>query len=369
MTRYKLRPCDKESRELLFRNYGVKAVAPLDHYLGISKLPFKMTAEVMLECAYWAQDQISFQRAEEKLQRTRGLFVNDDTLRLVSNYVGREVFLADCRKADEAWKHFCSRPFVFGRKRKGVLYLETDGSAVNTRHKDDNGSTWRENKLAIFFSSDNLFTRKQKNGEVYRRILKREYISYIGGVSEFKKHVLAGALRNGYGKYETLVVLSDGAEWISNMSEELFGSDAIHILDYFHLSENVYSYAKAKYDMDEKKYRPWAENICTLLKEGNWRSVLKDLDPGEKYPNTVNLYHYIDTNKNHMNYPEYIKRGLFIGSGAIESSNKVIVQKRLKQAGMRWNAETAQYILTLITKWEGELWETDVKSLIYNLLT
>lgn len=70
-----------------------------------------------------------------------------------------------------------------------------------------------------------------------------------------------------------------------------------------------------------------------------------------------------------MNYPEYIKRGLFIGSGAIESSNKVIVQKRLKQDGMRWNAATAQYILTLITKWEGELWEADVKSLIYNLLT
>lgn len=346
----------------------MKAVVPLDYYLGISKLPFKMTAEVMLECAYWAQDQISFQRAEEKFQRTRGLFVNDDTLRLVSNFVGREVFLADCRKAADIWSRFCTRPFVFDRKKKGVLYIETDGSAVNTRHKDESGSTWRENRLAIFFSSDNIFTRKQKDGEIYRRILKREYISYIGGVSEFKKHVLAGALRNGYGEYETLVVLSDGAEWISNMSEELFGADAIHILDFFHLSENVYSYAKAKYGMDETKYRPWSEKVCALLKAGEWQCVLKDLDPEEKYPNTVNLYHYIDTNKNHINYPEYIGKGLFIGSDAIESSNKVIVQKRLKQAGMRWNAETAQYILTLITKWESELWESEAKSLIYNLL-
>lgn len=347
----------------------MKAVAPLDIYLGISRLPFKMTAEVMLECAYWAQDQISFQRAEEKLLRTKGLFVNDDTLRIASNYVGREVFLADCRKADEAWRCFCSRPFERGRKRKGVLYLEIDGSAVNTRHRDDKGSTWRENKLAIFFSSDNIFTRKQKSGEVYRRILKREYVSYIGTASEFKKHVLAGALRNGYGKYEALVVLSDGAEWISNMSEELFGDDAIHILDFFHLSENVYSYAKAKYNMDESKYKPWAEKICAQLKNGEWQSVLQSLDSAEKYPNTVNLYHYIEANKQHINYPGYIEKGLFIGSGAIESSNKVIVQKRLKQAGMRWNAETAQYILTLITKWEGGRWETDVRSLIYSLLT
>lgn len=347
----------------------MKAVVPLDIYLGISKLPFKMTAEVMLECAYWAQDQISFQRAEEKLQRTKNLFVNDDTLRIVSNFVGKAVFKEDCRKADEAWRSFCSKPFEPRRKRNGILYLEIDGSAVNTRHKDDNGSTWRENKLAIFFSSDNIFTKKQKNGEIYRRILKREYVSYIGAASEFKKHVLAGALRNGYGEYETMVVLSDGAEWISNMSEELFGDDTIHILDFFHLSENVYSYAKAKYNMDEAKYKPWAERICAQLKNGEWRSVLKNLNPTEKYPNTVNLHHYIDTNKCHINYPEYVEKGLFIGSGAIESSNKVIVQKRLKQAGMRWNAETAQYMLTLITKWEGGRWESDVRSLIYSTLT
>lgn len=39
------------------------------------------------------------------------------------------------------------------------------------------------------------------------------------------------------------------------------------------------------------------------------------------------------------------------------------------RAGMRWNAETAQYMLTLITKWEGGRWESDVRSLIYSLLT
>lgn len=65
------------------------------------------------------------------------------------------------------------------------------------------------------------------------------------------------------------------------MSEELFGADAIHILDFFRLSENVYSYAKAKYGMDETKYRPWSEKVCVLLKAGEWQCVLKDLDPEE----------------------------------------------------------------------------------------
>lgn len=52
----------------------------------------------------------------------------------------------------------------------------------------------------------------------------------------------------------------------------------------------MYSYSKAKYGMDEK-YRPWAENVCAQLKTGFWRSVLMDLDPREKCPNVVNLYH------------------------------------------------------------------------------
>ncbi len=122
--------------------------------------------------------------------------------------------------------------------------------------------------------------------------------------------------------------------------------------------------------MNEKAYMPWAERICGLLKEGKWQQVLReDLDPDEKYPNTVNLYHYINENREHINYPMYESEGFFIGSGAVESSNKVIVQKRLKQAGMRWNPQTAQYILTLVAKWESELWQSDVVVPIYDALT
>ena len=245
---------------------------------------------------------------------------------------------------------------------------ETDGSAVNTRTQDENGSTWRENKLAIFFSTDNSYQWKNKKGELCRRIEKKEYVSYIGSVSEFKKHVMAGAVRNGYGEYDNVVLLSDGVEWISNMKEKLFGGDAIQILDFFHSSENVYSFGKAKFKMNESKYVPWAEGICKKLKEGKWKEVLKALNPDETYKNTVNLFHYIDTNKNHIDYPQYLQKGFFIGSGAIESSNKIVVQRRLKQAGMRWGVSTAQYLVTLVAKWESELWEADVVKSIYQML-
>lgn len=348
---------------------GIKSIAPLDCFLGIDKLPFKMTAAAMLECSYWAQDQISFQRAEEKIKRTMNVSIDDDTIRKAAGFIGKAVFEEDCKKAEEVWAEFCKRPLLLpSKKKKGVLYIEIDGSAVNTRVQDENGSTWRENKLAIFFSTDHVHQWKNKKGEVCRRIEKKEYVSYIGSVEEFKKHVLAGAIRNGYGSYEKVVILSDGAEWIANMKEELFGDDAIQILDFYHLSENVYSYGKAKFKMDESKYIPWAKNKCTQLKEGKWEEVLRDMDPKETYKNTVNLYHYIRANKEHIDYPRYTEMGYFIGSGAIESSNKIIVQRRFKQAGMRWGVSTAQYLITLVSKWESELWESDVVNKTYRIL-
>ena len=45
----------------------------------------------------------------------------------------------------------------------------------------------------------------------------------------------------------------------------------------------------------------------------------------------------------------------------IESGNKLILQDRLKRAGMRWNTATAQAMLTLKTKVESCIWFRDVE--------
>ena len=64
---------------------------------------------------------------------------------------------------------------------------------------------------------------------------------------------------------------------------------------------------------------------------------------------------------NNIDYVTYESKGYFIGSGAIESGNKTILQDRLKRAGMRWSIATAQAMLTLKTKAESGLWFVDVE--------
>jgi hypothetical protein len=246
----------KDAIQRLYQAEGLKAVAPLDCFLGIANLPFKMTVDAMLQVSYWAQNQCSYQRAEEALQKIMGVYINDDTVRLVTNYIGGLVFKEDCRKAEKLTDFLFSGKARFTRKKKGVLYIEADGAALNTRHKDSDGSTWRENKLGIVFSSDNIYSWTDKKGVRQRQLRKREYVSYVGSVHEFRKHLVACAIRNGYGLYEDTVILGDGAAWIRNMAEECF-PDAQQILDFYHLAENVHEYARHYFKSDESKSREW----------------------------------------------------------------------------------------------------------------
>ena len=361
--RYYLKPQDKESMEKLVSLNGAKSIAPLDSYLGLAGLPFKITPNAMLKIAFWAQNQLSFQRAEEAIAEVMHVKVSNDTIRLVTNFVGKVVFECDCKRANEAYAALNGGKVSFPGNRKGVLYIQTDGAALNTRLKDEAGSTWRENKLGEVFSSKDIHFWTDKKGKQQHRLLKKEYVSYLGSVSEFKKHLLACALRGGYGCFKDTVVLSDGATWIRNMVEELF-PDAQQILDYYHLCENVNTYAKYLFNMDEAKYRPWARDICGKLKDSKYKQVLEELAPlKSSVPAScpVNLIGYITNNRNNIDYVEYEKKGFFIGSGAIESGNKLILQDRLKRAGMRWNIHTAQAVLSLKSKAESDVWLSDVQ--------
>jgi hypothetical protein len=316
----------------------------------------------MLKIAFWAQKQSSYQRAEEALAEVMHINVNDDTVRLVANFVGGIVFENDCIKAEEAFDLLESAKMSFLNNKEGALYIQTVGAALNTRIKGDDGSTWRENKLCEVFSTNNIRFWKDKQGAGQRQILKKEYVGYIGAASEFKKHVFASALRNGYGAFRETVVISDGAEWIRNMVLELF-PDAQHILDYFRLCENVNIYAKHLFNMDETKYRPWADDICEALKKSRYGQVLKELEPFRAknlQRSPVNLHEYISNNIRNIDYAAYEQRGYFIGSGGIEGANKMILQDRLKRAGMSWNTKSAQAMLTLKAKNESGLWLSDV---------
>jgi hypothetical protein len=48
-----------------------------------------------------------------------------------------------------------------------------------------------------------------------------------------------------------------------------------------------------------------------------------------------------------MRYPDYLRRGFPIGSGAIEGACKHVVADRFDGGGMRWKLETADPVMQI----------------------
>jgi hypothetical protein len=158
-------------------------------------------------------------------------------------------------------------------------------------------------------------------------------------------------------------MISDGAAWIRNMGEELF-PDALQILDFYHLAENIYSFAKHLHGEEPARYKTWADELIELAREGKSVELLRRLEPcqGLKLPaGVVNPYTCVKNNREKTDYARYREKGYYIGSGPIESGNKTVLQKRCKQAGMRWDEQNAQKLLTLRAKAESGLWPTHVR--------
>ncbi len=318
----------------------------------------------MIEIAFWGQNQSSFKKAKEIIKRVNGIELSYITVRKVTEYVGKIVLKYNYNKSLEIWNSRANLD-VSTRDKTGTLYMQADGAAVNTRIEDENGSTWKENKLGILFSESDMHRRKNKSNIINHK----EYVSYIGNVETFKMLIFAKAVELKYWEYKNVVFISDGATWLRNMISELF-PEAIQILDKFHLIENLYEYGKFIFNDDMKKVEKFKDKIIGYCYSSECKLIEKEL---KKYkdidiPKTVcNLPVYLENNKDKINYSTYEHNGWFVGSGAIESSNKTVTQLRLKQAGMRWSVNGANYMITLRCMQESDHWSEIEKIVVDNL--
>ena len=137
----------------------------------------------------------SFERAPS-FKKLLKVEVSSTQIQIISEEVGKKIFDKEIKQAQEAYeKPEVAAPELLSSKQKeGKLYIFTDGMQVNTRI-EQNGTTWREMKLGLIFTDKDVI----KLGDDNIKIVKKEYVSYFGSVTEFKKLIFAAAA-DGYGK-------------------------------------------------------------------------------------------------------------------------------------------------------------------------
>ena len=104
----------------------------------------------------------------------------------------------------------------------------------------------------------------------------------------------------------------------------------------------------------------WLPVLLHQLKHHGPRRVLAHLERLEQrwhLSAIVEALRYFRKRLPQMQYPHFLEAGWPIGSGMVESANKVVMQARLKGAGMHWEPANVNPMLALRNALRNERWE------------
>jgi len=216
-----------------------------------------------------------------------------------------------------------------------VIYFETDGCHVPVIDAEDESSNWTECKTML------LFEKKDDN------VKNKEYFSTTQKISTFKKHVKEKIETYCGSSKVKVVVLGDGAKWIWKMAHELIphSSARVEVLDWYHVNERIMILAGKLFpnSLQTTDKEIFVSELKWCFLEDKYDYAIVELN--NRYEKTKDreikeyiygMINYFDRNRTRMKYKFYKKQGISIGSGAIESANKNVVQRRIKIPGARW---------------------------------
>ena len=185
--------------------------------------------------------------------------------------------------------------------------------------------------------------------------------------------------RRGTERAEVVCAVSDGAEWIQGFVD-LQRHDAVRILDFSHAAGYVAQVGEAVLGEETAKFQTWLTTTLHALKHGSatqvvqtLQSMQQQLEGGSASSETLErvrtAVQYLDKRIAQMDYGRFQAAGYPIGSGSVESGNKVVVEARLKGAGMHWARAHVNPMVALRDVLCSERWSEDWAQIATRLRT
>jgi hypothetical protein len=245
-----------------------------------------------------------------------------------------------------------------------LLVIGMDGGRYQGREKDlETGSRWREEKvltISSYLPGDGK--PPEQAGRPPQKLLTT-HVATAHSVKAFGPLARVEAERRGLRQALEVIALGDGGNWIDPLLTAFFHVLA-RIIDWFHASEHLWDCAKAVYGAGTTQAAQWAEHLEALLWDGQVQRVIAELsaqaqklgsptqtDPvGHPRKLLAANVAYFTTHQQHMNYPEYRRRGWPIGSGETEAAVKQF-NKRIKGTEQFWSTDGVEAILGLRALW------------------
>jgi len=197
-------------------------------------------------------------------------------------------------------------------------------------------------------------------GEVQAPVLERgewvvhtrnlSYFSRKVSAQEFQRLALVEIQRRGVENAQAIAAVMDGADWEQGFTD-YHCPGATRILDFAHAAEHVNAIGEALHGEHTPESQTWLSEHLRRLKQEGPDPLLNEFEELQrKHPAaeviSSNLA-YLKKRKQQMQYPLFQAQGWPIGSGMVESGNKLVVEARLKGPGMHWAEASVNPMLAL----------------------
>ena len=314
------------------------AFFPLDEELGLLAGQYTPTLQ---ESMVRLGAKLPYRQAQEEIASTAHTSIGEKTIRDATTKNGQACEQRE-RRVVEVLEKEAPEPSANPEK---VLF-SGDGAYVALTSGE-----WREVKTLVIGEFD---TVSNDRGEERVETGDISYFSRSYRAREFERYALLETHRRGVENADVVVAVNDGADWLQGLVD-YHAPEAVRILDFTHAQGYLAAAGKAWLGEGTSEFAVWFRQASHDLKHEPPPQTLQRL---RELQQTATGQHqtqdiiaqslaYLAKRTPMIDYQQFVSLHYPIGSGSVESGHKQIMQSRMKQAGMRWQPDHVDPMLTL----------------------
>lgn len=356
------------------RGVGRRGKAGSGCYPVLAALGIERRATPLLrsEVARSFVQSASYEEARETLSRA-GITADLKTLIGLALQVGEQVSARRDALLEQAMTLPLPETSPLAGKR---VVLGVDGGRVRIRtpkrrgRRRKNGrrgfvTEWKEPKGFVLYILDEA-------GNIDRKSLPWYEVT-MGDANQTFAHLVAYLRLLGVHQAELLVIAADGADWIWERVPELLRmcglarEKVVEVLDFYHACDYLAKALEACRGMSESERRELYKRLTEYLAKGQHAYLLVELRrlaKGKRARKMSNAIQYFTYHRKRMAYPSFRRRHIPLGSGAMESTIRRVVNLRFKGPGIFWTREHIEPLLHLRCVLKSGRWDMTVADML-----
>src|SRR5262250_3544116 len=288
----------------------------------------------------------------------RGITLDTKTVRLIAYRYAARARLEQQRDTAMFEDTVARRRVVISSDGGRLRLRETKRGPKTTKGRRRYTGAWREPKVLIIYVVDATGKREASFAPVIDATLQGPDAVFALLRTYLQRLAITQA--------DQVLFIADGAPWIWKRvpllghALGLTAAQVHELLDFYHTVQRLGQGAALRKDWSAKARTRWRTRQRHLLLQGEVGQVIaavRDLCRGRNSTAIRKHREYFIKNQHRMAYAQLIALKLPIGSGAIESAVRRVVNLRLKGPSLFWCRASAEAILLLRSYYKAGRWD------------